>query len=256
MNKGPRWISWLLAGMFLCTPLLAQPSKGIGFFLVEEIFPHIAVGGVWSTELTFINLGNETAAFPLRFFKPDGKPWVVSILGAGPARSSFALSLQPGISLVLALPSNGSDIATGWAEIEQPSNTSIGGHAIFTDRTSGRPVFEAVVPLSDWGDNDFFMPFDNTNGSVTCVAFANPSASTDTSLSVEFKDNGGARLLATTRSLTRMHQQSFCLPAEFPATSGKRGSLRVVGSASQLSALGFRFTPGGAFTTFFAMSGL
>ena len=245
-----------LACLFLLSiPLAAQPAGSGKSFLVEEVFPHIAVGGVWSTELTFVNLGSEPAAFPLRFFKPDGSPWPVQV-GTGSPGSVFVITTQPGVASMISLQPKGPEIETGWAEIEQPTSTSIGGHAVFSDQTPGRPVFEAIVPLARWNDTDFLMPFDNTAGNVTCMALANPSGSTGTSLSLEFTSVQGTVLAATTRDLEKKHQQSFCLPQEFPSTAGQSGSLRVAGSASRLSALGFRFRPGGAFTTFFTMSGL
>ena len=88
----------------------------------------------------------------------------------------------------MELVSPGSQIQTGWAEIEQPIGTVIGGHAVFRDNGGpGRPIpFEAVVPLSTFAEGDSggllegfrtsLLPFDQTRGFNTCVALANSSS--------------------------------------------------------------------------------
>jgi hypothetical protein len=230
-----------------------RPKKGINFFLAEEVFPHIAIGGVWSSEITFVNIDGGIAVFPLRFFKPDGTPWLVTIPGTG-TFSEFQITVLPGRIFSFTLASPGPNVETGWALIDQPSGATVGGHVIFADRTPGRPLFEAVVPLSLYWENEFFIPFDNTGGNTTCMALANSSTFSDTSLFLEFFDQNGASIHLASRPLQLRRQQSFCLPGEYPLTAGKKGVAKVVGTASQLSALGFRFNPGGAFTTLFPMS--
>ncbi len=83
----------------------------------NEIMPHIAVGGVWSTTLTLVNTGDEMITFPLRFWTPTGDPWEVFVEGLGTA-SEFSITLPAGGALDLALPSQDEIIRTGWAEID------------------------------------------------------------------------------------------------------------------------------------------
>lgn len=223
-------------------------------FTTQEIFPHMAIGGVWSSQITLVNIGPQDAEFPLFFTQPNGDPWIVEPEGVE-AGDSFTIDLSAGAVLTLNLPSRGSVIETGWADIEQPDNTTIGAHLIFTDATPGRTTFEAVVPLSSFEEPGFFLPFDNTSFNNTCIALANPSSTTQTTVTIDFRDEEDGTLLTnTTRVLNPFAQQAFCLVNEFPQLNARRGVAIIVGSNSLLSALGLRFLPGGAFTSFFPMS--
>jgi hypothetical protein len=178
----------------LCSPCLAEEpkQKDLNFFLVEEVFPHIAIGGPWTTTLTFVNLGFADAQFNLRFFTPGGQPWTVRT-STGQNNSVFTVDVPAISSLDVELVLPGSQVQTGWAEIDQPANTTIGGHAVFRDNGGpGRPVpFEAVVPLSDFAEGSTslleefrisFMPFDQTRGFNTCLALTNASSGFGTSV--------------------------------------------------------------------------
>ena len=222
-------------------------------FQDEEIFPHLAIGGVWSTQMTFLNLGSQEAVFPLRFTKPNGDLWVVAPDGVNPG-DNFTVKIPAGSSFTLNLPSRGSVIETGWADITQPTGNTIGAHLIFTDSTPGRTTFEAVVPLSSFEEFDFLLPFDNTNFNNTCIALANPVDTNPTTVTIEFRDEPGNVLANATRVLDPFAQQAFCLVDEFPQLNARRGFAVVRGSQGFLSALGLRFLPGGAFTSFFPMS--
>jgi hypothetical protein len=213
----------------------------------------MAIGGVWSSQITFVNIGPQAAEFPLFFTQPNGDPWIVEPEGVE-AGDSFTIDLSAGAVLTLNLPSRGSVIETGWADIEQPDTTTIGAHLIFTDATPGRTTFEAVVPLSSFEEPGSFLPFDNTNFNNTCIALANPSSSTQTTVTIDFRDEAGVLLTNATRVLDPFAQQAFCLVDEFPQLNARRGVAIVVGSNSLLSALGLRFLPGGAFTSFSPMS--
>jgi hypothetical protein len=215
----------------------------------------MAIGGVWSSQITFVNLGTQAAEFPLFFTKQNGDPWFVQPDGVA-GGDSFTINLPAGRVFTLNLPSPdlGSMIETGWADIEQPAGTTIGGHLIFTDATPGRTIFEAVVPLSSYLESAFLLPFDNTNFNKTCIALANPSDSEQTTATIEFRDEAGNLLANGTRVLNPFAQQAFCLVGEFPQLNAWRGLATVAGSRSLLSAVGLRFLPGGAFTSFFPMS--
>ena len=241
-----------------------EPSRGerdLNFFLLEEVLPHIAVGGGWTTTLTFVDVGEQAGTFPLKFYLPDGSPWVVSPTGMGPS-SEFTITLAPGRFVEIELPDNSPNITTGWAEIQQPRDlsgggTDIGGQAIFTDTSPtepDRPDFEAVVPLSSFADSAFFLPFDNTGGFTTCAAFANPSELITNTVTLDYRDENDNSLLLDTLVLGPKNQTAFCFPDSSPQLDGRKGLLSVTSSGLELSALAFRFHPGGAFTTFFPMS--
>lgn len=62
--------------------------------------------------------------------------------------------------------------------------------------------------------------------------------------------------LETSVTVPPSSQRSFCLADAVPVLRGKKGTMRVQSTLFVLSALAFRFSPGGAFTTFFTMSSL
>jgi hypothetical protein len=110
------------------------------------------------------------------------------------------------------------------------------------------------VPLSKESEWFFVMPFDNTEGNVSCIALANPTGA-KVWLSLEFSNNDNELIdIDTNRSLGSRQQQAFCLPGEYPPTANQRGTIKVIGSDDFLSALGFRFNSGGAFATMFPMT--
>lgn len=228
-------------------------QKDIDFNPDAQVFPHVAIGGVWSSEMTLVNLDpDDDAAFTLRFYKPDGSAWLVTIPGLG-TDSQFDIVLPPDGSAVYKPDWPGVDIETGSAVIDQPEDAQVAGHIIFSDLTEGRPPFESVVPLSP--DSEFYlsMPFDNTTNNVSCIAIANPTASL-LAYSLEFSNNDDELIdIFTGGALDPHAQTSFCLPSQFPETAGERGLIRITGSSNFLSALGFRFNTSGAFATMFPM---
>jgi hypothetical protein len=229
-------------------------QKNIEFNPNAHVFPHVAIGGVWTSEMTLVNLDpDDEAVFMLRFYKPDGTPWLMTIPGLG-TNSEYAIVLPAEASAVYTPGWPGEDIETGSAVIDQPSDAQIAGHIIFTDQTEGRPVFESVVPLSSDSEWYLNMPFDNTAGNVSCIAIANP-VNAQIHYSLEFSNNDDELIhIFTEGSLESRNQQSFCLPNEFPETAGERGLIRVTGSSKFLSVLGFRFNSAGAFATMFPMT--
>ncbi len=248
---------WFLAGVLLGVPAGGQEkgSKNIDFFLLEEVIPHVAIGGVWSTTITFVNLSDIGLTFPLDFWTTGGDPWAVFVEGIGNS-STFTVTVPKNGSVTVIFPSVSAQIKTGWAQIEQPNGGTIAGHAIFTDSTPGRPLFEAVVPITTLFDDDFRMPFDNSNGNNTCLALANSSEFSTNTVFIDFSNPSGNRILLTTVDIAPLNQTSFCLANQFPELAGRDGVLAVTAKNMRLSALAFRFNPGGAFTTFFTMSGL
>lgn len=228
-----------------------EGRQSLTFSSAEDVFPHIAIGGVWSTEITFVNMGGALAVFPLEFYRPDGSPWPVTVPGLG-THAQWQVPLQAGRIVTLPFQSAGSVIETGWALIQQPEGARIGGHVIFQDRTAGRPLFEAVVPLSR-SEKQFFLPFDNTAGSTTCYAVVN-AFNTGTTTLIEIFGQDGASLVLLAGAWPAVLQASGCLPTDYPATAGKRGVVKFSSPDAFFSALGLRFNPGGAFTTLFPMS--
>src|SRR5690606_19010369 len=133
-----RLIALTALGVFTALAAENQP-KNVTFSPYDQAFPHIALGGVWSSVVTLVNLDpDDEAVFTLRFYKTDGTPWLLTIPGLG-TNSEFPVVLPPEGSAVYKPDSPGAEIETGWAVIDQPVDAQVAGHIIFTDATEGRP---------------------------------------------------------------------------------------------------------------------
>ena len=192
----------------------------------------------WNMPATMFAGTLSKGTFPLKFYRPDGSPWVVSPTGMGPS-SEFTITLAPGRFVEVELPDNSPNITTGWAEIQQPRDpsgggTDIGGQAIFTDTSPtqpNRPDFEAVVPLSSFADSAFFLPFDNTGGLVTCAAFANPSELITNTVTLDFRDENDNSILLDTLMLGPKNQTAFCFPDRSPQLDFESCNISMTGLA-------------------------
>ena len=134
----------------------------------RKIIPHIAIGDVWSTTLTFLNTSAKDNRIKVNFWSTGGMPLTVSATNeTNPSISvtnEMVLTLLPRSStdFLIAVPpgADPSTIITGWISVTAPADAGnplkpqtdlrpIAGHAIFTNATPGQPIFEAVVPLKD-----------------------------------------------------------------------------------------------------------
>jgi hypothetical protein len=139
----------------------------------------------------------------------------------------------------------------GWAQLL--TNGSIGGFAVFSAPV-GRTLQEAVVPLENRDPGAFILSFDNTSGYVTGVALANVAAS-PASVGLVIRDDTGAVLLSSAIALSAQGHTSFVLPSSYVSSAGRRGTLEFDTPANgQISVLGLRFNPTGAFSTIPALT--
>ena len=89
-----RLIAFTALGVFTALAAENQP-KEVAFAADARVFPHVALGGVWSSEMTLVNLDpDDEAAFTLSFYQTDGSPWVLTIPGLG-TNSEFDIILPP-----------------------------------------------------------------------------------------------------------------------------------------------------------------
>ena len=64
------------------------------------------------------------------------------------------------------------------------------------------------------------------------------------------RDEDGVLIGADTVQLTGRGHTAFALPDRFVATRNRRGTVEFTSSTTQITGLGLRFNPGGAFTSF------
>ncbi|MEP7362868.1 MAG: hypothetical protein ABI972_06400 [Acidobacteriota bacterium] len=222
------------------TTAAVQPS--------DQVFPHIAVGGGWRTTIVIVNIGTPATNFELRFYGQDGKPLPVTFsnppLGEIITTTSVQGRLTPGASFHYEIVDSG-PLRTGWATLAYDSaQTRIGGYATFRQTVTGRPDFEALVPLSALDDYKFFMPFDNRPGVATAMAIANPDPTRSITVTLQFLDIDGKLIRTESLLLPPLGQTSFSIAERFTPLAGQVGTIYAQGSLDRLSALGLRFNTG------------
>jgi hypothetical protein len=213
----------------------------------------IASAGHWTTTITLVNNGLTPAQAVLSFFDQNGSPLSLpltfpqtSLADPNPT-GTISRTLNPGATLLIQ--TTGPDtqpVQTGWAQLI--ANGNIGGHAVFA-QTVGNTVQEAVVPIETRNLGDFVLPFDNVGGYDTGVAVAN-STTASSNLAVIVRDDTGATLQSQTITLLAQGQTSFNLATRFPTAAQKRGTVEFSAPiGGQITVLGLRFNPTGAFST-------
>jgi hypothetical protein len=219
----------------------------------------MTIGGGWDTTMVLVNMTPQTINFRQYFFDQSGVPMQVTFrsISQGVITTTAALmgTLPPNQSFNFLLLDQGQPLQVGWSAIENDTtNTILGGFAIFHQTGMAGASFEALVPLSSSRDYKFYMPFDNRPVTVggqyfeTGIAIVNP-ATTATTITVTFRDTVGNILATRTRTLLPGQQITSEVSKDVSETKGFAGVLYVTGTTMNLSALGFRFHPLGAFAT-------
>ncbi len=241
--------------------------------LAQGSFAQIAVGQVqgiagsyWKTTLIFVNTGQTEVDLTVNFFQDDGTPLNVPVVG-GTTGNAQPVKVPGNGSARLELDqTQSSTTLEGWAQVQ--SAVSVRGQAIYRSHLASGQDYEAVVPMLSPGQpvcliyippgptTMLMMPFDNTNGYTTAVAFANLTASDD-QLQLNFVDENGSVLLSPAISLTA--QQHIACPTNQPGTgtgcpdlsalASKRGTIVVTANQTDFTAIGLLFNPTGPFTT-------
>jgi hypothetical protein len=228
----------------------ATPGREVRASSSDTIIPQFVHGGGWSTTLTFVNTGDATVQFDVNFYKNDGSAWNVPIVG---------LTTPVGVKVTLP-PKQTIDVQTrdgsvateqGWAEVDYSIGAigNVTGLGVFRQRVTGRPDFEAVVPLSYYLNSRAFLLFDETQGYSTGIAWVASRPYTSSTLTINIRDENGNRILLDQVTLKPLEKQVFSLGSRYPQTAGKRGSIEITCNPGYFSALGLRFNPSGAFTS-------
>ena len=255
------------------TPIAPEPSGIIGQYVTgkqgavraasggktaigttTKIFPQIVVGDGWETTLVIVNLSDKRVNFLEQFFDNTGAPMKVAFRtipeGKLTETSGAVAYLDPHESFNIRLFDAGTPLQQGWSWlVYDETQGRLGAYATFRQRVTGRPDFEALVPLSPYDDWKFYMPFDNLNDFSTAIALVNTAANLSAQISLTFYDVNGVRLLSDMVTLPQSGSGAFAIPDRYPALKGKVGTVYVQSNVNRLSALGLRFNPQGAFST-------
>ncbi|MBL8174499.1 MAG: hypothetical protein JNK48_07515 [Bryobacterales bacterium] len=232
-------------GAFTSLPFLERPQTASGAQTTQVISQIADGGGEWKTTITLVNVDTVEAPFTLRFWRQQGTNLTVPIAG-GNASDVIEGTIPVGGTRVIETAGGATPLVQGWAELT--TNRHIGGLAVFRQRASGRPDQEAAVTLTTTGTR-FVLPFDNTDNFVTSMALVNASATIGAAVNVVIRDEAGQQIGTDTISLTGRGHVAFELRERMASTRNRRGTAEFT-STSQVTGLGLRFNPGGAFTSF------
>lgn len=180
----------------------------------------------------------------------DGNLRSFPFVGRG-SGNTFNGEIPAGGIAVFETPATAGQLSSGWAELDLlGSDSEVGIMAVFgTTGIPGRPDFEATVPGGFSLQYDGILPLDNTRGYVTSMAICNPSRFSTSSVPYTIYDENGAVLKRDSISLASGRKIAFATPERWPETAGRRGTIKFRGQLTSWSVLGFRFHPGGTFTT-------
>jgi hypothetical protein len=210
---------------------------------------HIANGQGWTTSFLLVNADSKQHGYTLDFSADNGLP--LSLPAGG---KSITNTIPPGGLGLFRTDGAGMRTVVGWAKLTAPA--AVGGTAIFTAQSDGRPPSEAAVPLVMRGGRTLYLPFDQTNvgalAYATGMALANLTAVDAVAVITFIDDTGTAAPLTGTVTVPAHGHYAAVLGDIFPALLGKRGVAKITSNAD-LSGLGIRYN-GTAFTSINALS--
>gem|GEM_PF-2906601 len=221
----------------------------------HKVIPQIADGGGFRTRITVVNGDSVAARVSLKFYKVNAQtretaPWTPTLDG-NPTITNVTIPAGAAWSVITA----GTDaaISSGWGEVV--SDQKVGGNAVFQFMQSDGRAQEAAVPISDTLMQRLLLPFDNSNNFVTSFAVINLSQSEPADIRVAFRDDNG-KLIRFDRmaEIPAGGHLAIELPNLFPYLAGARGTMDLSALTGQISLLGLRFNPTGAFTSYEAQS--
>ena len=225
----------------------------------DILIPQIAVGGSWTTTITLVNLDVQPSRATLFFGDSQGNDLFLSFVGLPQARATLAFEIPVNGSIVIETIDTGA-FQQGFAflTVARPlgNDGKIGGVAVFRQRIRGRSDFEAAIPLSPMTEKRLRLPFDNAGGFVTGVALVSFGIDSQgevsrepTTIRAEFWDQMGVRQGSGSFTLPFIGHRAFSLEEQFPALTGRRGTIEFISSKDFMGGIGLRFGPGGAFTS-------
>jgi hypothetical protein len=218
----------------------------------DLVFPHVAAGGGWETVMVLVNIGTNEIDFNQYFYNDTGNPMQVKFhtIPEDQIVETTAIEghLPPGSSVKVTLFEDTPSAQVGWAQLEYDSVLNrIGGYACFR-LASGGVVNEGMVPLSAYDDTSFMMPFDNSDGVSTGIAFANPATGVSNQVQIVALDENGDEITRDSVSIPPNGHLSYVLTGRLPALAGQRGTLAVTSNITRLSAAGIRMNVSGGLT--------
>lgn len=229
-------------GPFTSFPVLTIPAVPAQ----NQLLSQLADGDSWQTSIVLVNLDTQPAPFTLRFWAPSGAPLGVPITGQPAAVSTLDGTIPAGGTQTITTQGGTTALISGWTELV--STRAVGGVAVFRQRITGRPDNEAAVTATASG-RSFLLPYENTENFVTSMALVNTNATTTATIAVNLRDESGSIIGNDSIVLAPRGQTAFRLMDRFPLLLNRRGVVEFTTTGTDISGLGLRFNPSGAFTS-------
>jgi hypothetical protein len=203
---------------------------------VVTYIPQIVDGGVWKTTIVLANTTASAATARLACNQETGaangatQPWNPTFVQSVDTQS---LSLAPGGTIFLDTPGTSPTLSQGWCTVT--ASDGVQSHAVFSLGLNNSQGTAAATLTG----NDILIPVDNMNGSLTAVAMANPSSSSQT-VTVTFQSTDGTISGSSVFQAEPNGHNTFSLSTLVPNSANRRGVAEVViGGSASLIALQF-----------------
>jgi hypothetical protein len=230
--------------------------------LPTGVLAQVADAGGWATTIYLVNTSPDVINAAVVTFRGDSGsplPFALSITQQGISQSlnvsSWNFALNPNTTVVLetTTPISG-PLQQGWAEID--TNGGISAFAIFRQTTANGVVAEGTVATQGQFQSSVIVPFDNTQNNTSTAALVSLSTAEITVTASIYDVNGnslGMQQITFPAKGRAMPVGAFSIPALFPATAGKAGSITFANLTNTDSITGIAFSfgslLGGSFTS-------
>jgi hypothetical protein len=209
------------------------------------VLPHVVDGQGWQSTIVLTNTAATAASATLVFHQEttggnttaSNPPFIEVVSTAG-------LSLTGGSTMFLHTMGTAADLWKGWAELN--ADPGIIGYVVFTNRASGHQN-DGTAPAAP-ASSRILVPYDDSSGSFTGIAIANPTA-TAQNVAVGFRTTTGGVAMGAPFSVPAFGHMSFILSQQFPVINGHEGLAEFYSATGNLSMIALRFNPTLAFTS-------
>ncbi|MGJ5817820.1 BACON domain-containing protein [Paludibaculum fermentans] len=217
--------------------------------------PQVADGGDFKTSITLVNNDTTPAYVTVKFYKSEPTTHA-TVAWNPPIENNDKVEnvvIQPNASWSVQTAATDAATSSGWAEVI--CREKISGVAVYRQSRPDGRFQEAAVPLNSTLMQRSLLPFDNASGFVSAMAIANVSTTETAKVRVAFRDELG-RIIKVDRlpDIPARGHYAFALSSLWPYLADKRGTADLWITSGQISLLGLRFNPTGAFTSFEAQT--
>lgn len=215
----------------------------------NNIFPYLYDGAGWSTTFVFTNLDNRPIDLSLQFTADDGSNLQIPVNGIG-STSNIDIPIQTGGTASLTTSDFDSSRTSGYAFAAARNGTDrFAGYAVVRQQTSGLPDLEFTLPLTSIDENQFVLPFDNTNGFATFVSLVNSSTQNTANVNVTVQDQSGNAITTDQLQIGPLARMTFNVTDRYPQANNIVASIFFNAPGSQfVTGLGLRSGPNNSLT--------